>query len=184
MTDILVVLIVLAFGVLGYFSGLVRRVIGLMGLFAGFGAATAMTPLASSVWMQQFSSWSLPDTRILVFMVILVLVIIVIEAFAAAYNSKLQISFVILDKLTGTVLGAVAALLAVTAVLYLLFAASVPSTGAPDGAQIQISTAIKSDSVLAPRLLNAVGALAVITFRPVTPVDPSAYFNGIESALQ
>lgn len=184
MTDILIVAFVLVYAVLGYFSGLVRRVIGLVGLFAGFAVSTEMTPLTSNVWMQANPSWLVPDARMLVYFVILILLVIVVEGFAGAYHSKLQISFVLLDKASGAVVGALGALLAVTVVLYLLFAASVPSGGAPDGAQIQVSTAIKTNSALAPKLFNSVGGFAVILFRPVTPVDPSAFFNGQASKLQ
>ena len=184
MIDILIVAVVLVYAVLGYFSGLVRRVIGLVGLFAGFGLATAMTPLASNVWMQAYPTWSIPDARMLIYIVILVFFIVVVEGFAAAYRSTLQISFVLFDKASGVALGALGALLAVTVALYLLFAASLPTGSAPDGAQIQVNTAIKTNSALAPRLFNSVGGFAVIFFRPVTPVDPSAFFNGQESKFQ
>lgn len=184
MTDILIVVIVIAYTVLGYLSGLVRRVIGIVGLFAGFGVATAMTPLASNVFMQANPTWTIPDARMVVYMVILVFLIVVVEGFAAAYHSKLQISYVLLDKSSGALVAALSALLAVTVALYLLFAASVPNGAAPDGAQVHVSTAIKTQSALAPALFRSVGAIAVIAFRPVTPVDPSAYFNGQESKLQ
>ena len=184
MTDIIIVAAVVVYTVIGYFSGLVRRVIGTVGLFAGFAVATAMTPLAASVWIQAFPSWSLPDARMLVYVVILVFIIAVIEGFAAAYRSKLQFSFVLLDRASGAIVGALAGISAVTVVLYLLFAASVPSGAAPDGAQIQVSNAIRLHSALAPRLFKSIGGFAVILYRPVTPVDPAAYFNGQETKLQ
>jgi len=184
MTDVLIVVVVLAYAVLGYFSGLVRRVIGLVGLFAGFAVATAMTPLASGVWMQANTLWSIPDTRMVVYIAILLFIVVVVEGFAAAYHSRLQIAFVLLDKASGVAVGALGSLLAATVLLYLLFAASVPSGTAPDGAQVQVNAQIRLHSVLAPKLFNSAGGFAVILFRPVTPVDPAAYFNGQESKLQ
>ena len=184
MTDIIVVAVVAAYAVLGYFSGLVRRMIGVIGLFVGFGVATAMTPLASNVWLQANPSWSIPDSRMLIYVVIMVFLVIVVEGFAVAYHSKLQISFVLLDKASGVIVGAVVALLAITTLLYLLFAASVPIGSAPDGPQIQVNTAIRTDSRLAPALFRSVGPFSVILFRPVTPLDPGPYFSGQESRLQ
>src|SRR5260370_34917496 len=74
--DAIPFLFIVGYGVLGYFTGLIRRIISLIALYISFVAATNMGLQAGGI-IQQTSSTSTPDARIYGFFGIVFLVIIV-----------------------------------------------------------------------------------------------------------
>jgi uncharacterized membrane protein required for colicin V production len=177
MTDLAIVLLVVVYAGLGYWTGLIRRVIGFVAVYIGFLAATQAAPTAANVILQAQPGWAVPDALTLGYFGIVVLLTVVIEVMASFYHARLQLAALVLNNASGAIVGALTALMAVSVALYLLLAGAQPIEGSPDSAQIQTLDNIRK-AVLAPALVRTLGRPAVILFGPVIPAAPAAFYNG------
>jgi uncharacterized membrane protein required for colicin V production len=175
--DLAILALIAVYAALGYWTGVIRRIVGFVALYVGFLAATNTAPTAANVIIQAFPGWSVPDALTLGYFLLLVLVIVVVEVLATFVNKRLQVAAILFDRPTGALVGGLTALLGVTVALYLLLGGTQPPSGSPDGAQIQTQDTIRR-AVLAPALLRGIGRPAVLLFFPVIPTDPNTYFNG------
>jgi uncharacterized membrane protein required for colicin V production len=177
MTDLALLILVIVYGLLGWFTGVIRRAIGFAAVYLGFFAATQADPVTANVVLQAIPSWSISNALILGYFLVVVIVILIVEIFASFYHRHLQIAALALDRGTGVLVGLVTALFGATVALHLLLGASTPTLGTPTGAQIQIHDAI-TKAIVAPALLNVLGRPAEIFFAPVIPGRPESYFEG------
>ena len=183
MTDLVLIGLVVVYAALGYWTGVIRRVIGFVALYLAFFAATQSSPTAASVVLQALPAWAVPDALMLGYFGVVAIVLIIVEVIASLWHGQLQLAAVLVDKGTGAVVGALTALVGASLTLGLLLGASQPVIGSPDGAQIQIHDAIRK-SVIGPALISSVGPAARLIFALVIPTDPPTYFNGQEARLQ
>jgi len=181
--DLAIIGLVVVYAALGYWTGVIRRVIGFAALYIGFLAATATAPTAATIVLSVFSSWAIPDALTLGYFIVVAIVLVLVEILVTFWHNQLQLAAILVDRGTGAVVGALTALVGVTVVLLLLLGASQPVQGSPDGAQIQTHDAI-SKSVLGQSLVNSLGKVAKLIFLPVIPNDPATYFNGQEARIQ
>jgi uncharacterized membrane protein required for colicin V production len=177
MIDFAILLFILAYAALGYWTGVIRRVVGFAAVYVGYLAATNAAPTAANVILQTFAGWAVPDAITAGFFLLVVIVVVVIEVLAALIHDRLQIAAILFDRTTGAILGGLTALFGVTIGLYLLLGAAQPPAGSPDGNQIQTLDTIRN-AQLAPLLVRSLGRPAIILFFPVIPTDPNTYFNG------
>jgi uncharacterized membrane protein required for colicin V production len=183
MTDLAIVAVVVVYVGLGYWTGLVHRVIGLLGLYLAYFAATSSAPTAANVVLQAFPNWAVPDALMLGYFLVVGILLLIVEILAGFYHSHLQLKALLLDKGSGAVVGAITALVGITVGLSLLLGATQPIEGSPDGAQIQVHDAIHR-SPLSTVLLASLGPAVRLIFGPVIPNNPGAYYNGQEARLQ
>jgi uncharacterized membrane protein required for colicin V production len=179
-TDLAIILFIAAYTAFGYWTGIIRRVIGFAALYLGFFAATQAAGTAASLVLQVFPNWALVDAFTLGYFAVVALMVILVEVLASFYHGHLQLAAVLVDRGSGAVLGAVTGLIAIALSLNLLLSATQPVQGSPDGAQIQMHDAI-SRSVLGPALVASLGKAATLIFLPVVPADPSSFFNNERS---
>lgn len=182
MTDALILVVILGYAVFGYFTGLVRRVIGFLAVYLGYFIATSIDPTAANVTLQAMA-WTVSDALIAGYFLVLVVVVVVVEILTAFYHRQVQIAAVVLDKLTGLIVGGLTGALGAAVALTLLAGAAQPTEGAPDGAQIQIGDAIRH-SPLAQLVISSLGKTSTVIFAPAIPGQPGAYFSGQEARNQ
>jgi uncharacterized membrane protein required for colicin V production len=183
MTDLVLIGLVVVYAALGYWTGVIRRVIGFVALYLGFFAATQSSPTAASVVLQAFPGWAVPDALMLGYFGVVAIVLVVVEVIASLWHGQIQLAAVLVDRGTGAIVGVLTALVGASLTLGLLLGASQPVQGSPDGAQIQIHDAIRK-SVIGPALISSVGPAAKLIFALVIPNDPPTYYNGQEARLQ
>jgi uncharacterized membrane protein required for colicin V production len=183
MIDLAIVAAVILYAGLGYWTGIIRRVIGMVALYLGFFAATNSAPTAASVVLQAFPDWAVPDALMLGYFMVVAIVLIIVDVLASLWHGQLQLAAVVVDRGSGAVVGALTALVGISLTLSLLLGASQPVQGSPDGAQIQIHDAIRK-SVLGPGLASALGPASKLIFALVVPNDPATFFNAQEARLQ
>jgi len=176
-TDVAIVALVVVYGLLGWYTGVIRRVIGFAGVYFAFFAATQAAPTAANVVLQALPSWTISNALILGYFAVVVIVILIVEVFASFWHRSLQIAAIAVDRGTGLVVGLLTALFGGTVAIHLLLGASLPTQGTPTGAQIQIHDAI-TKAFIAPALLNVFGRPAEIFFGPAIPGRPGTYFEG------
>lgn len=177
MIDLGILAFVFLYAVLGYFTGLIRRVVGFAAVYLGFLAATQAAPTMANVILGSFSNWAVPDAITVAYFGLLVLVPLVIEVMAAFVHGRIQVAAIIYDRPTGALVGLLTGVLVAATAVYLLLGGAQPPEGSPDGNQIATVDAIKHSAV-APPLVEGLGRPAVILFSPVLPQDPPTYFNG------
>lgn len=174
--DVVVIVLFVLYLALGFFSGVVRRLIGIIGVYIAFLAATNMGLQAGGI-LQQQSSLETPDARIYGFFGILIAVIVVVEGAAQLAHSAIQVEAIVLNRVLGVIVGALTALLVSVVVTYELSAAGNPfGGGALDLLQQRIRDTVKGSQIAAP-LVKSIGKPVVSIFQPVLPGDPQIYFS-------
>lgn len=175
--DGVVLVTVIVYAVLGYGSGLVRRVIGFAALFGGFYAATYVGHAGVPLLHQANPLLETADARIYLFFGTLALVVFLVELVATLYHQELQVSLVAVNHLSGLVAGIITALAAMTLCWVVLDAAGSPTGGSLTTAQVHIEDQV-GHSYLGPKLSQALGGIFETAFRPALPHDLSTYFGG------
>ncbi len=174
--DLLPIVLILGYGVGGIFSGVVRRLIGLVALYIGCWGATNMGLQAGGI-LQQSSNFEPADARIYGFFGILVAVLLLVEVATQLAHSQIQIPALVLNRTLGAIVGVVTAFLLSVIVIYEVFAAANPVGGPQlDTLEIQLRDSI-NQSAFGVKLVNAVKKPIIGLFQPVLPLDPQIYFG-------
>jgi hypothetical protein len=87
--DVMPIVLVIVYVALGLFTGVLRRLIGLIALYLAFVGATNMGLQAGGIF-QQSSNLETPDARIYGFLSIIVAVILIVEGAAQLANSQIR----------------------------------------------------------------------------------------------
>ena len=174
--DLVPILLILAYAAGGFFSGLIRRFIGLIALFVAVWAATNMGIQAGGI-LQQTSSFEIADGRIYGFFGIIAAVLLIVEVATQLAHSQIQIPAVVLNRTLGTAVGVFTAILLSYVVVYELGAAANPIGGAQlDPLQQWIRDQIQH-SLFMVNLVNATDRPVLALFQPLLPGDPQQYFS-------
>ncbi len=174
--DLIPIVLVIAYGAGGVFSGLIRRFIGLVALFIAVWAATNMGLQAGGI-LQQTSNFETADARVYGFFGIIVAVLAIVEVATQLAHSEIQIPAVVLNRTLGTAIGLLTAFLLSVVVVYEIGAAAKPIGGAQlDPLEQDLRDAV-NHSLFAVRLVNSVGKPVIAVFQPLLPGDPQVYFG-------
>ena len=174
--DVLPIVLVIAYGALGFFTGVLRRLIGLIAVYLAFVGATNMGLQAGGIF-QQSSSLETPDARIYGFFGIVLAVIVIVEGAAQLASSQIQVGALVFNRALGVLIGVVTAVVISVLVTYELEAAGNPfGGGALDPMQLQIRGAVQGSHVAVP-LVTAIGKPIVTIFQLALPADPQIYFS-------
>ncbi|HEV2140582.1 MAG TPA: CvpA family protein [Candidatus Dormibacteraeota bacterium] len=170
-------LLLVAYGLGGFFSGLIRRFIGLVALFVAVWAATSMGLQAGGILQQSGSVTEVADGRIYGFFGIMVAVLLVVEVATQIAHKQIQIQAIVLNRTLGTALGLLTAILLSVVVVYELGAAGNPIGGSQlDALQLSIRDTVHH-SLYMTSLVNSVGKPIIALFQPLLPGDPQIYFG-------
>jgi hypothetical protein len=174
--DLLPIVLVIAYGALGLFTGALRRIVGLVAVYLAFVGATNMGLQAGGL-LQQSSSLETPDARIYGFFGIIIAVIVIVEGAAQLANSQIQVGALVFNRVLGVVLGLTTAVVLSVLVTFEFQAASKPlGGGALDAFQLQIKDTVHGSHIAVP-LVSAIGKPIVTIFQLALPSDPQIYFS-------
>jgi uncharacterized membrane protein required for colicin V production len=174
--DFLPIVLVAAYGVGGFLSGLIRRFIGLVALFVAVWAASSMGLQAGGI-LQQTSNFETPDARIYGFFGILVAVLVIVEVATQLAHSQIQIPAIVLNRTLGTLIGLLTAVLLSVVLIYELGAAGNPIGGSQlDPLQMNLRDTVHH-SAFAVNLVNAIDKPVLAIFQPLLPMDPQVFFG-------
>jgi len=174
--DVFPIVLLIAYGVGGFFSGLIRRFIGLVALFASVWAATNMGLQAGGI-LQQTSNFETPDARIYGFFGIIAALLLIVEVATQIAHKQIQIPAIVLNRTLGTALGVVTAILLSVVVVYELGQAANPIGGAQlDPLQQGLRDSVHH-SLFMVNLVNATDKPILALFQPLLPGDPQIYFG-------
>ena len=175
--DILPIVLVIVYGVGGFFSGIIRRLIGLAALFVATWAATNMGLQAGGILQQTSNFPQISDARIYGFFGIMVAVLAVVEVATQLAHSNLQLPALVLNRTLGAIVGVMTAVFLSVVVVFELGAAANPIGGAQlDALQLSLRDAIHH-SLFMVNLVNTAGKPIIALFSPLLPGDPQIYFG-------
>jgi hypothetical protein len=174
--DVLPIALVVVYVALGFLTGVVRRIIGLVAVYLAFIGATNMGLQAGGI-LQQSSNLETPDARIYGFFGIVIAVIVIVEGAAQLVGSQIQGGALVFNRALGVVIGVTTAIVLSVLVTYELEAAGNPFGGGTlDAQQLQIRDQVKGSHVAVP-LVSAIGKPVVTIFQLALPADPQIYFS-------
>ena len=174
--DALPIVLVIVYAGLGFFGGLLRRVIGLIALYLAFVGATNMGLQAAGI-LGQSSNLEVPDARIYGFFGIVIAVIVIVEAAAQLASSQIQVGALVFNRVLGVVIGVLTAIILSVLITNEFIAAGTPfGGGALDPLQGSIRDAVQGSHIAVP-LTHAIGKPIVTIFGLALPADPQIYFS-------
>lgn len=174
--DIFPIVAIAVYAVGGFFTGMIRRFIGLVALFAAFWAATNMGVQAGGI-LQQTSNFDTPSGKIYGFFGILFAVLVIVEVATQIAHRQLQIQAIVLNRSLGAALGAVTAIILAIVVVYELTQAANPIGGGQlDAVELGLKSSLH-DSLYMAKLTNTISGPFIALFSPFLPVDPQVYFG-------
>jgi uncharacterized membrane protein required for colicin V production len=175
--DVLVVALILAYLLVGYYTGLIRRVLGFIGLYLGVLTATYVGHAGVGMLRQGDPSLSTSDAKIYLFFGGLVVVVLLVEIVASLYHAEVQVSLVAVNHGTGALIGGLTGFIFAVILWITLGAAANPLGGSLTSAQVHIRDQVHG-SFLGSRMLQPAAGAVEATFSPVLPRDLDTYFNG------
>lgn len=174
--DIVGIVVIVGYGVGGFFSGVVRRLIGLVALYLAFLAATNMGLQAGGI-LQQSSNFETPDARIYGFFFIVIAVIAIVEGATQLAHAQIQLPAIVLNRTFGVLVGVITGLLLTIIVVYEFGAAANPFGGSQlDGLQQHLRDAYNGSRVVVP-FVKKIDSPIIDLFQPALPADPQIYFS-------
>jgi uncharacterized protein YacL len=174
--DVTPIVLLVVYGVLGFLSGAVRRLIGLLALYVSFLAATNMGLQAGGI-LQQTSNLEVSDARLYGFFGIVIAVLLIVEVATQLAHSQIQIPALVLNRTVGVVAGLVTAMLLSVLMVNELEAAANPFGGPQlDQLQQHIRDSVNS-SRYAVAVTDSIKKPILDIFHPVLPGDPQIYFG-------
>lgn len=174
--DLFPLLLLIAYGVGGFFTGVVRRMIGFLALFLACWAATNMGLQAGGI-LQQSSNFETSDARIYGFFGILIAVLVIVEVATQLAHSQIQIPALVLNRTLGAAIGVLTAVTLSVVVIHEFEAAARPIGGAQlDQLEQEIRDTIKGSVIMVP-VVDRIDRPFLAAFQPLLPNDPQSYFG-------
>jgi uncharacterized membrane protein required for colicin V production len=174
--DLMPLLVIVGYGVGGYFTGIIRRLIGIVALYVACWAATNMGLQAGGI-LQQSSNLEVSDARIYGFFGIIVAVLLLVEVATQLAHSQIQIPALVLNHTLGAVVGVITGVL-LSVILVYEFGAAANPFGGPQLDQLEqhLRDSVNG-SAFAVTLVGKVSSPIIGLFQPVLPSDPQIYFG-------
>jgi uncharacterized membrane protein required for colicin V production len=174
--DLFAILVIVAYGVGGLFTGVLRRLIGFIALYVALLAGTNMGLQAGGI-LQQTSNFETPDARIYGFFGLMLGVLVIVEGATQLAHSQIQIPALALNRSFGVIVGLITGVFLTVVCVYELGAAANPFGGAQlDTLQLNIRNAYNGSHVIVPLATN-IDKPIINLFQPALPRDPQIYFG-------
>jgi uncharacterized membrane protein required for colicin V production len=179
--DGVILLLLLGNVVLGYAFGIVRRAVALVGVFAGVGAATLISPGTSLLLANNLGWQSALWAHVVTYSGIVVFMVVLFEILAAVYDRHIRALVApMFDRLAGTLAGLAVGAFEVTLLLIIgigLVNSNLPAGYAYPPGFLTLQQQYYG-SLLAPHFLG-LEPLTRAIFSMVLPGDVNQYFTQV-----
>jgi uncharacterized membrane protein required for colicin V production len=161
---------------LGWYTGTVRRALGLVILLVALWTATNLGQQGAAIIGQSQPGMAVPDTRMISWAFFFLLLLLVLEGAATAVHEQLQVAVVAVNRGVGLILGVVTFVVLNTAVVYMLAGFGQPTARQPDALQTDVRNAVVNSGFAYP-LAKSMANTVLPLLNSFLPRDPKAYFN-------
>src|SRR6202140_3068 len=174
--DLVAIGLFIVYTIAGFFTGVIRTLIGLVAMYLALLAATNMGLQAGGI-LGQSSNFNVPDGRIYGFFGILTAILVIVEAATQLAHGQIQIPALLFNNALGAVVGLITSVVLAVIVVYELGAASAPFGGPqPDPVQQPIRDPYQGSHIVVP-IVHQIQKPIVQLFAPALPPDPQIYFG-------
>ena len=175
--DLLAIVVVLLYTGLGIYTGVIRRVLGMVILFGACVVATYMAPQGGLIWEQYSPTTAAPDARLYGFLFFFFLIVVVTESMATAIHEHLQLSVVSLDRFLGTAIGFITGGTVVVVMVFILAGYAQPIGGGQlSSNELGAKDQLTRSRVAVP-VVKRFGAPVIALFEAALPHDPQVFFR-------
>lgn len=178
--DLVALLVILVYAVLGWVSGTIRRVIGLAGAYIALLVASNMGQQGADILRQYSPTIGVPDARLYSWFFFLVLLLLAFEGAATAVHRQVQLAVVALNRAVGLLLGLVTAVVVLVACAYMLLGFANASTNQATGTQVNMRDQLQHSGVLLP-LATSTGPVILPLLTATLPRDSASFFVATET---
>ena len=173
--DVIAIVFVLVYMFVGWYTGTIRRVLGLIGVYLAMLVATNMGQQGAGIYLQYSPTTPVPDARLFGWLFFFFLLTIVFEGAATAVHAQIQLAVVALNNGIGLVIGIITALVVVTGLFYMTAGYAKAATNTPSGLQITIRDELANSHLVLP-LMKATASPILPLLSAALPRDSQAYF--------
>jgi len=174
--DLGALVVLVTYVALGWYTGTVRRVLGLIIVMAALWVATNMGQQGAGILTQFQPGMATADARLYSWGFFFLLLVVVLEASAFALGDQLQIAVVAANKAGGLLLGLITFVIVTAAVVYMLAGFGQPTVRQPDTLQVDVRDAVVNSGFAFP-VARAAAEPVLPLLNTFLPRDPKAYFN-------
>lgn len=176
LVDLVGALIVLVYLVLGWTSGTIRRVLGLIIVYVAMLAGSSMGAPGGDIYTQWYPGAPPQDARLFGWMFFFLLMLVALEAAALAIHNRLQLAVVALNKTVGVLVGLLTALVVVIGLFYMT--AGYGRANVNEASKLQAGTrdALSQSQLVLP-LVRFAGPPILPALSGALPRDSQAYFT-------
>lgn len=174
--DFIGIVVILVYAGLGWLTGTVRRVIGILIVYAALIAGTNMGQPGGAILEQYNNSIPPQDARLYGWAFFFLLLVIALEAAATAIHGRLQLAVVAFDKAIGVLLGVLTGLVVMAALVYISAGYSRAAINQPSDNQVRVRDSLNGSQFAVP-FAKAISGTLVPILGPGLPRDAQAYFT-------
>lgn len=175
--DVAALVLLVLYALIGFYTGLIRRVIGLVAVYVGTLVGTYMGPPGGSIIQQVAPGTPMTDARLYAWLGFFLLILVIFEFFAALLRRAVQISVIAFNRGTGFVVGLATALVVISALTFIGAGFAQPlGSGELDTRQLQVRDGLSHSAVALP-LAQQVAPYILPLLQGALPRDPHTYFG-------
>jgi uncharacterized membrane protein required for colicin V production len=174
--DLLMVVLVLLYALVGWYTGTVRRVLGAAVIWISLWLAYNMGQEGGAILVQNQGTLPVADARLYAWLFFLVLLIVVLEGAAIALGNRLQVAVVAFNRGIGLLVGAISGLGLAVAITYMLTGFAQPLGGQADRVELSARDMVNGSHLAVPVTNGQLGKLLLVLLSGTLPHDPSSYF--------
>ena len=176
LADLLGVAILLAYAILGWTTGTVRRVIGIVVVYVALIAGTNMGQPGGGILEQWDNTIPAQDARLYAWLFFFLLILLALEGAATAVHGRLQLAVVAFDKSLGVLIGLVTGTVVIVALVFMTAGFSRAAINQPSDLQTWTRDSLASSHFVVP-LTKSISGTVVPLLAGGLPRDAQAYFT-------
>ncbi|HEX6548557.1 MAG TPA: CvpA family protein [Candidatus Dormibacteraeota bacterium] len=174
--DLVGVVLILVYAIAGWFTGAVRRVLGVIVFYVAVVVATNMGQQGGDILLQYQPTTPPPDARLYAYGFFLLLILVVLEGMAIVLGNRLQVAVVAFNRPIGLAVGAVTGIALTVVVTYMVTGFAQPRGGKPDPLQLSLRDMVTYSAVAYPLSASPLGRGIVVLMVGALPRDPAGWY--------
>ena len=170
------IVILVVYAILGWTTGTVRRVIGVLIVYAALIAGTNMGQPGGAILVQSNNTIPPQDARLFGWLFFFLLLVVALEGAATAIHGRLQLAVVAFDRSLGLLIGLVTGGVVIVSLVYMMAGNSRAAINQPSGLQVSMRDSLASSHLVEP-FTRSVSGVVLPLLAAGLPRDAQAYFT-------
>ena len=174
--DLVGIAILVVYAALGWLTGTVRRVIGILVVYVALIAGTNMGQPGGEILEQWNNTIPPQDARLYGWLFFFLLIAVALEAAATAVHGRLQLAVVAFDKSLGVLIGLLTGVVLIVSLVFMTAGYSRAAINQPSDLQAWMRDSLASSHFVLP-MTRSISGVVVPLLNAGLPRDAQAYFT-------